>query len=411
MSFPWRTGLLALLALIALHGALLLVPGPTFTPAMHGVLFATNAYVLYCALVVVRRDSGARLALFVLGYLILFVLLIVLLERTALFVLLIVAYASVFGSTLLLGVFGLFVLSFVVLQPYAFETFVPLLLIYVVLWRARRDASRFALLCLGGGLLALAVVLLPLLHLIMQDSAQTLFNTLGRSDVQRALWLSVLSSTIATALVALWGVPLAYALARLDFAGKRIVETMIDLPILVPQSVAGVALIVLLGPRSPIGQGLVDVFGVQISGRLFGVVVAQVFVSFPFLVKTAMTAFEGVPVRLEQASRTLGASAASTFWRVSLPLAGRGVGVGAILCWARAISEFGAIVLFASSPVTAPILVHTEFLAAGAEDSRPIASLLLLTCLWIFVVLRFGGPLIPFAWRRALQRETTRSHG
>ena len=113
-----------------------------------------------------------------------------------------------------------------------------------------------------------------------------------------------------------------------------------------------------------------------------------------------MTAFESVPLQYEFASRSLGASPAATFARIALPLASRGILVGATLAWARSVSEFGCIVLFASSPVTAPVLVHTEFLRAGASESRPIAILLLVICLWIFVMLQFGQTLMPFAMRR-----------
>jgi molybdate/tungstate transport system permease protein len=248
-------------------------------------------------------------------------------------------------------------------------------------------------------LLALTAVLFPLIHLAMQDSLQTLWRTFMRGDVASAIWLSLLTSTIATAVLAVWAVPLAYALARVDFPGKRWALAMIDVPILVPQSVAGVALIVLLGPGSVLGSEL-EKLGLPISGSLLGIVVAQIFVAAPFLIKTAMTAFESVPLQYEFASRSLGASPAATFARIALPLASRGVLVGATLAWARAVSEFGCIVLFASSPVTAPVLVHTEFLRAGASESRPIAILLLVICLWIFVMLQFGQMLLPFALRR-----------
>jgi molybdate/tungstate transport system permease protein len=170
-------------------------------------------------------------------------------------------------------------------------------------------------------------------------------------------------------------------------------------PILVPQSVVGVALLTMLGPGSPLGKALAGA-GLQVAGTFAGVVVAQVFVSCPFLIKTAMTAFEGVPAHLESAARTLGASPARAFARVTLPLASRGVLVGMILAWARSISEFGSIILFASSPVTAPVLVHTEFAKAGLSESRPIAVLLLVVCLWIFVMLQFGRSLMPAALRR-----------
>ncbi|HEY3352389.1 MAG TPA: ABC transporter permease [Polyangia bacterium] len=388
----------ALLGLV--HLVLQLVPAPPFTPAMNLALFATNLYVLYCAGAILRDRPLGTLLLFLGGYAALFALVMVVMGKRPLFVLLVVAYASVFGSRALLGFFGLFVLCFVVLQPYGFETFIPLGLIYVVVWRARRAASRFALLCLGAGLVGMTAVLFPLVHLGMQDSAQTLWRTLLRPEVRGAIGLSLLSSTVATLLCAAFGVPLAYALARLDFPGRRAVLSLIDVPILVPQSVAGIALIVLLGPGSPLGHALGGL-GLRVSGTLVAVVIAQVFVAAPFLIKTAMTAFEGVPVALEHASRSLGRSAGGTFVRVALPLASRGLLTGGALAWARAVSEFGCIVLFASSPVTAPILVHTEFLRAGASESRPIAVLLLVICVWIFLVLQFGEMLMPFAWRRA----------
>jgi len=385
---------IAILALAAIHVGLGLLPEPPFTIAMNLVLFFTNLFVFHAAAATLAKRPAHTVGLFLVGYFVLFLLVLVLLGKT----LLVVAYASLFASPVLLGFFAIFVLSFVLLQPYAFETFIPLALIYSTLWRVRRATSRFVRLCLGGGLVAFGVVLFPLIHLATEDSAQTLWRTFIRPEVRDALWMSLASSTLATLVVGLWGIPLAYALARVDFPGKRWVESIVDVPILVPQSVAGVALIVLLGPGSVLGSAL-DSLGLPISGSMLGIVVAQVFVAAPFLVKTAMTAFEAVPLQYELASRSLGASPAATFARISLPLASRGILVGATLAWARAVSEFGCIVLFASSPVTAPVLVHTEFLRAGASESRPIAILLLVICLWVFVMLQFGQALMPFALR------------
>jgi molybdate/tungstate transport system permease protein len=389
----------AIVALALVHVGLGLMPQPPFSVAMNLVLFFTNLFVFHAAAVTLARRSGRTVGLFLVGYFVLFALVVVVLGKTPLFILLVVAYASLFASSALLGFFSLFVLSFVLLQPYAFETFIPLALIYAVLWRVRRVTSGFVRLCLGGGLLALAIALFPLIHLAIEDSAQTLARTFVRPEVREALWTSLWTSTAATVVVGLWGIPLAYALARVDFPGKRWVESMIDVPILVPQSVAGVALIVLLGPGSVLG-GALESLHLPISGSWAGVVIAQVFVASPFLIKTTMTAFEAVPPRLELASRSLGASSAATFWRISLPLASRGILVGATLAWARAVSEFGCIILFASSPVTAPVLVHTEFLRAGVSESRPIAILLLVICLWAFIILQFGQTLLPFALQR-----------
>lgn len=398
-----RTGaVLAVLGLLAAHVVVGLLPGEPISLPTNVVLAAANLYVLYCARFVLRSGSSGRVGLFAVGYFVLFVLVLVILDRQSLFILLIVAYASVFHVPYLLGYFAVFVLSFVVLQPYGFESFVPLALVYALLWQARKSrVSPFLLGCLAVGLVCLVLVLFPLLHLAVQDSPRTLGHVLERPEVQRAIWTSVGTSTVATLLLTLWGVPLAYALARLRFRGKGVLETFIDVPILVPQSVVGVALLTLLGPGSPLGRLLGARLGIQIAGRFAGVVLAQLFVSCPFLIKTAMTAFEGVPAHLESAARTLGASPASAFWRVTLPLASRGILVGMILAWARAISEFGSIILFASSPVTAPILVHTEFVKVGISESRPIAVLLLLICLWIFVLLRFGQALLPAALRRS----------
>jgi molybdate/tungstate transport system permease protein len=395
----WRSLLVVALVLALAHAGLLLLPGPGFAGWTLVALYAAHVYAGHAALQTLAHRSGRALALFAAGYAILFVLVLVLLERTSLFILLLVVYASVFGSAAALGFFALFVLCFVVLQPYAFESFVPLASGYVLLWRARRRGQGLAFGFLVLGLVALLVLLFPLVHLVMQDSPQTLWRSLARDDVQAALQLSVLSAGVSALLVALAGVPLAYALARLEFRGKRAVELLIDLPILVPQSVVGIALVVLLGPGAPLGRFL-DERGLGVAGSLWGIVLAQCFVAAPFLIKTALTAFEGVPVRLEQAARSLGASAWRTFFLVSLPLASRGLLLGLALAFARAISEFGAVVLFASSPVSAPVLVNTEFVRSGISESRPIASLLLLTCVWIFVLLQFGQGLLPFAWQR-----------
>jgi molybdate/tungstate transport system permease protein len=400
MKRTWTQSVVAIVALAVIHIGIGLVPEPPFSSSTNLALYFTNLFVFYAAATVLGKRSGRTVVLFLAGYTILFVLILGILGKPPLFILLIVAYAGFFGAPILLGFFAIFILCFLVFQPFAFETFIPLSLIYAVFWRTRGKTSLFVRLCLVGGLVALTIVLFPLIHLGMQDSLQTLWRAFFRGDVASSIGLSLLTSTIATLALAVWAVPLAYALARVDFPGKRWVLSIIDVPILVPQSVAGVALIVLLGPGSVLGSAL-ESLGLPISGSLLGIVIAQVFVAAPFLVKTAMTAFEAVPLQYELASRSLGASPAATFARISLPLASRGILVGSTLAWARAVSEFGCIILFASSPVTAPVLVHTEFLRAGASESRPLAILLLVICLWVFVMLQFGQTLMPFALRRS----------
>jgi len=396
---PWRHTALAVLILGGVHAGIALMPQPLLATPTNLVLFCANLYVLYCGWLVVRDARPAGAGLFALGYMLLFLLVLVLLERESLFILLVILYASVYRVPVLLGLFVLFVLGYVVFQPYAFETFAPLALAFLAVWQLRRaGASRFVQGCLATGLVALVLVLLPVIHLMIQDSPRTLQYVFSRPDVRGAIWLSLATSAVSTLVVALWGVPLAYAMARGEFRGKGLLESLIDVPILVPQSVVGIALLVLLGPASPLGEAL-QAAGLTVAGRFAGIVVAQVFVSCPFLIKTAMTAFEGVPAHLEDVSRTLGAKTRTTFFRVTLPLASRGILVGMILAWARAVSEFGAIILFAPHPLTAPVLVHNEFLQAGVSESRPVAVLLLLVCLWIFVLLQFGKTFLPRAFK------------
>lgn len=404
----WKSIFITILALAGFHLIMGLLPGPVISFANNLVLFGANLYVLYCAWLVLKNDSQIELTIFSIGYLLLFLLVLIILGRESLFILLIILYGSVFRIKLLLGFFSIFVLSYVVFQPYAFETFIPLAFAFYAVWLVKRlGASFFIVGCLGFGLFALSVILLPLFHLLIQDSPQTLWYVFSRNEVQKAIWLSLSSSAIAAIIIALWGIPLAYALARTDFKGKDFIISIIDLPILIPQSVVGIALMILLGPGSPLGNTLNDL-GLTVSGRFAGIIIAQIFVAFPFLIKTSMNAFENVSKHLEDVSRTLGAKPSRTFFEISLPLASRGIFVGFILSWARAISEFGAIILFASHPMTAPILAHNEFLKAGVTEARPLAVLLVLICLWVFILMQFGKTFLPAAYQTKNRAETAK---
>ncbi len=376
-----------------------LLPDPPLSNPTNLVMLVANLYVFFCACLVLRDESNPGVGLFVAGYMVLFLLVLVLLERESLFILLIILYASVYRIKVLLGVFAIFIFSFVLAQPYAVETFIPLASAVLAVWKIRKNsASGFTVFCLAIGLFGLMIIAIPLIHLCIQDSPRTLQFVLMRPEVQQAIWLSLFSSALSTGLVALWGIPLAYALARSEFRGKGLIESLIDVPILVPQSVVGIALLAILGPGAPLGNVL-DELGLSPAGNFAGIVLAQTFVSCPFLIKSAQNAFESVPTHFEDVSRTLGAGAAKTFFLVTTPLASRGILTGVILAWARSISEFGTLILFASHPQTAPILVHNEFLKAGISESRPIAVLLLLACLWIFIILQFGKTLLPGASR------------
>ena len=291
-----------------------------------------------------------------------------------------ILYASVFRIPLALGLLVIFILCNTLAQPYPGAAFVTLGATFAAGYAAyRRGAGWFRVLCLTVGVGCFLVLLFPITSFLLMDAPQTLLRTLREPEVKEALTNSLTTATIAALIGLVMGVPLAYALARATFPGKGILETAIDVPILVPQSAAGVAFLWVLGEKGPLGQIL------PLADTRVAIVIAQLFVSSPFLIKTALTAFESVGRQYENAARTLGATEAGAFWRVSLPLAARGVFVGCILAWSRAISEVGSLVLFAYHPITAPILVLAKGSQVGIAEARPIAVLLVLACLWIFV--------------------------
>ncbi len=243
-----------------------------------------------------------------------------------------------------------------------------------------------AVLWLLGGLL-IAFIALPLLRLVTTSSAGSLAHALGDTNLRAALLLSVQDAAITAAIATALGVPLAYLLARQPFRGRGLVQALVDLPLAVPHTVAGIALLFVFGRTGWLG-GPAEHVGVSFYGTQAGIVAAMLFVSAPFAVNSTRVALEGVDPSLERAARSLGATPVHTFRRVTLPLAARGVLTGAVLVYARSISEFGAVVILAYYPATAPVQIYTLFLTSGLTDSASAAVLLLVVSLATFLVLR-----------------------
>jgi len=239
-------------------------------------------------------------------------------------------------------------------------------------------------------LLSLPLILLltlPLIKMTIEPSAEMLLETILDKDVVSAIARSISLSLCAGLLSFGMGTPLAYLLARENFFGKKIIEGIIDLPIMIPHPVVGIAILSLAGRNHPIGRFLSDI-GIQIMGTKTGIICVLLFVGLPFYVNTVKAGFEGVPIRLEKASRTLGAGAFSTFFRITFPLTWRHMILGIIMCTARAISEFGAVVIVAYHPMTAPVMIYERFTAYGLKYSQPIAVWLIIISFVLFVVLR-----------------------
>lgn len=235
--------------------------------------------------------------------------------------------------------------------------------------------------------LLLGFILLPVLRLVATSSVASLGHALAAADTRAALVLSVQDAAITAVLATLLGVPLGYLLARPAFPGRTLVQALVDLPLAVPHTVAGIALLFVFGRTGWIGAPA-DAAGLPFYGTQAGIVVAMLFVSAPFAVNSARVAFEALDPNIERAARSLGATPGQTFRRVSLPLAWRGALTGAVLAYARSISEFGAVVILAYYPATAPVVIYNLFLSAGLTASASAAVLLLVVALATFLVLR-----------------------
>jgi len=235
-----------------------------------------------------------------------------------------------------------------------------------------------------GGSCVLLFIVAPLVGLVVASSVSEVSDAVRDREVVESIRLTLGAALAATVVCTILGVPLAYLLARKEFRFKGAVLAVIDLPIIIPHSAAGIALLTLIGRRAFLGR----IFGGSFVGTAAGIAAAMAFVSVPFLLNAARQAFMAVPERLERAARTLGASPFRVFRTVSLPLAWRGVLSGMILMWARGISEFGAVIIIAYYPMTTPVLIFQRFNDYGLAYARSAAVVLIFICVAIFIVLR-----------------------
>lgn len=226
----------------------------------------------------------------------------------------------------------------------------------------------------------LAFLVLPLAGLLVRAPWSTLPHRLAEPGILAALRLSLLTATLATAVCLLLGVPLAWVLARVEFRGRRFVRALVTVPLVLPPVVGGVALLLVFGRRGLVGSWLDTTFGISLPFTTAGVVVAEAFVAMPFLVISVEGALRGADARYEEAAATLGAGRWTAFRRVTLPLIAPGIAAGGVLCWARALGEFGATITFAGNfPGKTQTMPLAVYLALEQDlDAAIVLSLLLL---------------------------------
>jgi len=231
-------------------------------------------------------------------------------------------------------------------------------------------------------------VILPLLSTILSTTPAVFWETVLDAEVMRSMSLTLGAAALATAIAAIGGLPLAYLLARKRFPGKQIVEAVVDLPVVIPHTAAGIALLMVFGSRGILGKFLAPL-GIFFIDTTAGIVTAMLFVSLPFLVNASREAFALVEVELEQAAYVEGASPGGAFYHITLPIARRGVIAGLLMMWSRGISEFGAVVILAYHPKIVPVLIFERFEGFGLSAAQPVAALLIVVVFVIFGLLRF----------------------
>lgn len=241
-----------------------------------------------------------------------------------------------------------------------------------------------------AGVLASALLLFlvaPVGELVRLGGGEGVRRLGTDAELRGALALTAAAASAATLVGVVAGTPLAYLLARRAFRGRALVSALLDLPLVIPHPVAGIALLLLLGRESAVGGALWSL-GLRVVGTPLGIGCAMLFVSAPLFVSGAREAFARVDPRLEGVARTLGDSPWGAFRRVTLPLAGRGVLAAAVVMWARAVSEFGAIVILTYHPRTVAVLSYDRFATFGLREALPVAAALALLALLPLALLR-----------------------
>ncbi|HEV3225991.1 MAG TPA: ABC transporter permease [Acidimicrobiales bacterium] len=232
---------------------------------------------------------------------------------------------------------------------------------------------------------------LPLAGLVWRAPWSSAWETLRSQPARDALRLSLVTSSSATAVALVLGVPLAWVQARVEYPGKRLVRALTTLPMVLPPVVGGVALLLALGRRGIVGSQL-DRVGVNLPFTTAGAVVAEAFVAMPFLVLTLEAAFRTSDQRLEEAARTLGAGRFTVFRRVTLPLVTPALVAGTVLCWARALGEFGATITFAGNlqgtTQTLPLFVYIKLEGSNPDSAIVLSLVLLAVSLAVLIALR-----------------------
>lgn len=244
----------------------------------------------------------------------------------------------------------------------------------------------FIAVCLLLALLMVMFLALPLVGLFWHVGLLNLLRAFLDPEVLRSILLTLGIALAGVMLAGVTGIPLAYLLARYNFRGKSVIEAVIDIPVMVPHTAAGIAL--LLAFTRPGIRAALESMGLSFMDSPLGIMAAMSFLSAPLLINGAKEGFRKIDVRYEKAARTLGASRAAAFVSVALPLARKDIVNGGLMMWSRGLGEFGAVVVIAYHPMVAPVLIYDRFNSFGLRYSAPVAAAMIAISILIFLLVR-----------------------
>ncbi|MGC8992848.1 MAG: ABC transporter permease [Thermoplasmata archaeon] len=235
-------------------------------------------------------------------------------------------------------------------------------------------------------------ILLPIIRILSLISPSSIFTQLLTPQNINSVEITLYAATISTIIIIFFGFPLAYLLSRFSFPGKKILDAIVEIPIMIPHSVVGIGLLFVFAASEP-GGILFNYFGISFGYNILAVVMAYIFVSGTYAIKTMEEAIKSLPPRIEIVARTLGASQLQVIFRIVLPQTARSILTGAILSWSRAVSEVGAILIVAPYIIPgyesiAGVEVYNQFEVTGLEGAVGISSLLIIISLTIFIILK-----------------------
>jgi molybdate/tungstate transport system permease protein len=241
-------------------------------------------------------------------------------------------------------------------------------------------------------LIVLAVIIVfflsvPILKMFVGVGSDKLIDAIKDGEVISSILLTMKVSLWAMVFVIFTGLPLAYLIARYDFWGKSMLEAIIDIPIMIPNTAAGIALLSTFGDT---GLGsFFKFFGIELVGTEYRIMIAMMFLSAPFLINAAKDGFRKVDPKLEKVARTLGANPFRVFFAISIPNARKDIVNGALMMWSRGLGEFGAVIILVYHPMTTPVLIFDRFSSYGLSYSAPVAAVIIGFSAMVFLIIRF----------------------